>query len=67
MNPIAAFPIMMVSGALLQSVASDRFLRSQRYSFDPAIGGVLGVGRQGLTALSADGTAGDAPAFVPQS
>jgi len=52
MNSIAAFPIMMVSGALLQSVAS---------------GGVLGLGRQGLTALSAAGSAADAPAFVPQS
>ena len=47
MNPIAAFPIMMASGALVQSVASARFLNSQRYAFGPAvglaIGGVLGV------------------------
>ena len=47
MTPVAAFPIMMTSGALLQCVASERFLRSQRYGFGAATGlaagGVVGV------------------------
>ena len=47
MNPIASFPIMMASGALLQCVAGERFLRTQRYAFGPtaglALGGVPGV------------------------
>jgi len=42
MNPIASFPIMMASGALLQCVASERFLRTQRYAFGPAAGLALG-------------------------
>jgi uncharacterized membrane protein YfcA len=47
MNPIAAFPIMMASGAFQQAVASERYFSSGRYAFGPAVGlatgGVLGV------------------------
>lgn len=47
MNPLAAFPIMMGSCALLMPVAAIRFIKAQRYnrraSMALAIGGVPGV------------------------
>jgi len=47
MNPIAAFPIMMGSCALLMPVGGARFIRSRRYNpaaaFGLAVGGVPGV------------------------
>ena len=47
MNPAAAFPIMMGSGAFLMPVASSRFIQSERYSPRVAlgltIGGLVGV------------------------
>ncbi len=47
MNPIAAFPIMMGSGAFLMPVASARFVREGAYSAPAALGltygGLLGV------------------------
>jgi uncharacterized membrane protein YfcA len=47
MNPAAAFPIMMGSGAFLMPVASARFVRSEAYSPRVAlgltIGGLVGV------------------------
>lgn len=42
MNPIAAFPIMTGSSALLMSVASLRFLRAQRLSLPVALGLTIG-------------------------
>lgn len=42
MNPIAAFPIMMGSAALLMPVGSARFIQKQRYSIRPALGLTLG-------------------------
>jgi uncharacterized membrane protein YfcA len=42
MNPIAAFPIMMGSAALLMPVGSARFIQKQRYSLRPALGLTLG-------------------------
>ncbi|HME39871.1 MAG TPA: sulfite exporter TauE/SafE family protein [Steroidobacteraceae bacterium] len=47
MNPLAAFPIMMGSCALLQPVASLRFFQTGRFAWGPALGlafgGVIGV------------------------
>jgi uncharacterized membrane protein YfcA len=47
MHPIAAFPIMMGSCALLQPVASLRFFQTGRFAWGPALGlafgGVVGV------------------------
>jgi uncharacterized membrane protein YfcA len=47
MHPIAAFPVMMGSCALLQPVASVRFFQTGRFSWGPslglAIGGIPGV------------------------
>src|SRR5271154_4074099 len=47
MNPIAAFPIMMGSCALLQPVASLRFFQTARFAWGPslglAFGGVIGA------------------------
>jgi uncharacterized membrane protein YfcA len=47
MHPIAAFPIMMGSCALLQPVASLRFFQTGRFAWGPslglAFGGVVGV------------------------
>ena len=42
MNPKAAFPIMMGSGALLMPAASVRFIRLKSYSPRPALGLALG-------------------------
>jgi uncharacterized membrane protein YfcA len=42
MHPIAAFPIMMGSCALLQPVASLRFFQTGRFAWGPSIG--LGIG-----------------------
>jgi uncharacterized membrane protein YfcA len=42
MNPIAAFPIMMGSCALLMPVGGIRFIRSGRYNFGAAVGLALG-------------------------
>jgi uncharacterized membrane protein YfcA len=47
MHPLAAFPIMMGSCALLQPVASLRFFQSGRFAWGPSLGlvfgGVIGV------------------------
>jgi uncharacterized membrane protein YfcA len=47
MHPIAAFPIMMGSCALLQPVASLKFFQTEKFAWGPslglAFGGVLGV------------------------
>ncbi len=47
MNPIAAYPIMMGSCALLQPVASLRFFQTGKFAWGPslglAFGGVIGV------------------------
>ncbi|HUX73866.1 MAG TPA: sulfite exporter TauE/SafE family protein [Steroidobacteraceae bacterium] len=47
MHPLAAFPIMMGSCALLQPVASLRFFQTGRFAWGPsvglALGGVVGV------------------------
>jgi uncharacterized membrane protein YfcA len=47
MHPLAAFPIMMGSCALLQPVASLRFFQSGRFAWGPSLGlvfgGVVGV------------------------
>ena len=47
MHPIAAFPVMMGSCALLQPVASVRFFQTGRFAWGPsfglAIGGTIGV------------------------
>jgi uncharacterized membrane protein YfcA len=42
MNPLAAFPIMMGSCALLMPVASVRFIAAQRYSVRAAVGLTIG-------------------------
>ena len=42
MHPIAAFPIMTGSCALLQPVAALRFFRNGRYAWGPALGLALG-------------------------
>jgi uncharacterized membrane protein YfcA len=42
MNPLAAFPIMMGSCALLMSVGGARFVRTGRYNFSAALGLALG-------------------------
>ncbi|MGB6306411.1 MAG: sulfite exporter TauE/SafE family protein [Steroidobacteraceae bacterium] len=47
MHPLAAFPIMMGSCALLQPIASLRFFQTGRFAWGPALGlafgGVIGV------------------------
>ncbi len=42
MNPIAAFPIMMGSCAVLMPVAALRFIRGRKYDLRPALGLTLG-------------------------
>ena len=42
MNPLAAFPIMMASSALLMPIAGSRFIRSGRYSLTSALGLTVG-------------------------
>jgi uncharacterized membrane protein YfcA len=42
MNPLAAFPIMMGSCALLMPVGGARFVRARRYSAGAALGLTLG-------------------------
>lgn len=42
MNPLAAFPIMMGSCALLMPVGGARFIRSRRYNPAAALGLALG-------------------------
>jgi uncharacterized membrane protein YfcA len=42
MNPLAAFPIMMGSCALLMPVAGLRFIRAARYDVAAAVGLALG-------------------------
>jgi uncharacterized membrane protein YfcA len=42
MNPIAAFPIMMGSAALLMPVAGVRFLRTERYDMRLSLGLLIG-------------------------
>jgi uncharacterized membrane protein YfcA len=42
MNPIAAFPIMMGSCAVLMPVAADRFVRKRKYDLRAALGLTLG-------------------------
>ena len=42
MNPVAAFPIMMGSGAFLMPVASTRFVLREAYSPRVALGLTLG-------------------------
>ena len=42
MNPIAAFPIMMGSCALLQPVASLRFFQTGKFAWGPSLGLTLG-------------------------
>lgn len=42
MSPIAAFPIMMGSCALLMPIGGERFIRTERYNFSAALGLALG-------------------------
>ena len=42
MNPVAAFPIMMGSGAFLMPVGSIRFIRAKKYNLKAALGLTVG-------------------------